>query len=115
MKCKRCNCQKIPHERVCPVCSAGLSTEIKQLRIVVDKQHNNYSQTITIYATEFDGKEHKVGKLTDFYTSIWLLVRLLRQYNNIVIVEGDLLYGPDRDNTIGREILNKTLHRSACL
>jgi hypothetical protein len=62
----------------------------------------NYKQTITLYATECNGQEIKVGKISAFYSIIWLIVNLLKQYNKIVVTTGELVTplkkGQDHDS-----------------
>ena len=93
-KCKQCGISTDPktwgktgNKRYCPVCHNGLGNAVQQIKVVVEPVKDNYRQTITFYATECDGKENKVGKLTDFYTIVQLITRLLEQYKHIVVVE----------------------------
>lgn len=87
MKCTRCGTVIKKSRASCPVCYAGIGTEIKNLRIVVEPLQNTYSQRMKIYVTEYDGKEHIVGTIKDFYTSIWTLRNILKKFPNLITVE----------------------------
>lgn len=89
MKCKRCGSKRI--SKICNVCYEGMQAKVQQLRVDISPMQNNYKQTITIYATECNDREVKVGKITAFYSIIWLIVNLLKQYNKIVVTTGELM------------------------
>ena len=88
MKCKRCGISaKWGRTGYCPICLDGIGNAVKQIRIVMGPVTPKYRQKITIYATEWNDKESRIGSLTDFYMIIQLIVSLLEQYNKIVVVE----------------------------
>ena len=95
MKCKRCGSKRI--NKICDVCYESMQAKVQQLRIDISPMQNNYKQMITIYATECNGQEIKVGKITAFYSIIWLIVNLLKQYNKIVVTTGNLCIPPKEE------------------
>lgn len=86
MKCKRCN---TIHSKIenCPTCNEPSPTAIKKLHLVIERTKREWYRRLTIYVTEFDNRKSKIGSITDFYTVIYLITRLLNKFPKLVEIE----------------------------